>query len=162
MDRLTAEIGITLPDEARTWWGWHDGAGEPGAGYGQRAAELGPGMYFLPLSDAVAHHREMRTLSPDVDPDDLWPANWLAVSALDDQAIVLYCDVAKAAPVPVEWYITEAGLDNGPNLLSMGEMVAIWTGAIDCGGWWFEYENQRWECDWERLPPDLRVAGISG
>jgi cell wall assembly regulator SMI1 len=42
MDELTQPLGVLLPREARTWWGWHNGAD---AG----SADLGPGRCSHPL-----------------------------------------------------------------------------------------------------------------
>lgn len=49
IDRLTEPAGLTLPLEARRWWGWHDGADPQIPGI---AAELGPAKAFLSLAEA--------------------------------------------------------------------------------------------------------------
>ena len=63
IDALTLGAGLSLPEEARRWWRWHDGADPQVPGV---AAELGPGRAFLPLADAVTECRELRELMQDV------------------------------------------------------------------------------------------------
>lgn len=158
MDRLTSEVGIDLPHEARVWWGWHDGAGELGAinVWQPPELELGPGISLLPMQDAVGHCRRMRELCDSIDPDVTWPRSWLAISDVNADAIVLHCGGSRLDPVPVEAFTPEAGFDSGPDLVSMGDMVEIWIGAIDCGGWRYDRELERWEYDRDRLLPGLR------
>ena len=45
MDRLTEPLGLSLPREAREWWGWHNGAPRP-APYSHTAWEIGPSQEF--------------------------------------------------------------------------------------------------------------------
>src|SRR4051812_33459285 len=54
IDEVTAGSGLTLPTEAKTWWGWHDGAADLASGAGQ----LGPGFFFLPLSAALDERQD--------------------------------------------------------------------------------------------------------
>jgi hypothetical protein len=65
MDELTDSIGITLPMEARTWWGWHDGAFPPRPGLA--AAALGPQREFVPLEEAVQACVEIRDIMRGID-----------------------------------------------------------------------------------------------
>jgi hypothetical protein len=53
MDELTAPLGRTLPTEARTWWGWHDGTAST---CGPQA--LGLDLLYLPLAGALNMYRE--------------------------------------------------------------------------------------------------------
>jgi cell wall assembly regulator SMI1 len=59
IDELTAPLEIRLPREARMWWQWHDGAGSTGELAVYR--ELGPGLAFYSLREAVDAYRQMRT-----------------------------------------------------------------------------------------------------
>lgn len=160
IDRLTAEVAISLPEEARVWWRWHDGAGEPG-GVWQPEVALGPGISFDPLQDAVGRCRMWRMMHEDIDPSG-WSPTLLPISGLDDTAILIDCGVAPEDPVPVQGYIAEGGTGGGPDVLSMGDLVEIWIRAIDCGGWWYDRTTKRWDSDWERLPADLQIPGITG
>lgn len=159
MDRITAELEITLPDEARVWWGWHNGAGDTDGAW-RKETTLGPGIAFDPLEVAVISCQTWREVHAEIDPSN-WPSTWLPMSSLDDTAIIIDCASAHE-PVTVQWYIAEGGTDGGPDLLSMGDLVETWIGAIDCGGWWYDRGSKRWESDWERLPPSLQLPGITG
>jgi hypothetical protein len=65
MDALTEPLGIVLPDEARVWWGWHDGT-DPlviDPIQGAKFAMLAPGRIFLPLSHAVRQCQTLREVA---------------------------------------------------------------------------------------------------
>lgn len=52
MDALTAQLDVSLPDEARRWWGLHDGAtAQPG--FEPPALGPHPSFSFFPLARAV-------------------------------------------------------------------------------------------------------------
>jgi cell wall assembly regulator SMI1 len=51
MDALTEPLGLHVPSEARTWWGWHDGAVSDGSAVSQ---VMGGQHYgFISLQEAV-------------------------------------------------------------------------------------------------------------
>ena len=64
MDALTEPVGIILPEEARVWWGWHDGTDplkiDPIRG--EQFAMLAPGRIFLPLGQAVKECQTSRVV----------------------------------------------------------------------------------------------------
>jgi hypothetical protein len=50
MDELTAPLGLSLPVEARRWWGWHDGV-DPASARIQADRMVGPLWRYQPLSE---------------------------------------------------------------------------------------------------------------
>jgi hypothetical protein len=51
MDELTRPLGLHLSSEARTWWGWHDGA-DPALRLGTERDLGGPLQGFLTLEES--------------------------------------------------------------------------------------------------------------
>ena len=62
MDALTEPLGIVLPEEARVWWGWHDGTDPHFIDpiQGGKFAMLAPGRIFLSLGDGVKQCQSLR------------------------------------------------------------------------------------------------------
>ncbi len=132
--RAHAEAGLSLPAEARRWWGWHDGA-EPQPPGGP--AEVGPDRAFLPLADAVRECRRLRELSWEVVPVDAepdWKASWLP---LDNSKIpnLIDCAVSHEDPVPARSFSVENPSAGLPGVRSIGALVMVWIEAVDCGAW---------------------------
>lgn len=117
IDRLTAPLGYSLPEEARRWFRWHDGStGRP-----------------------VMFARALDHLSASVDStlqfaklDETWVPGWLKV--MDDKPYVLFdCRGAADAPVPV-WHLDYAyDPPTRPVFDSIGDMVAFWIELINAG-----------------------------
>src|SRR4051794_14350146 len=68
------DLGLRVPAEVRTWWGWHDGAErtEP-----HSTTMLGTGWSFFSIEHARAEISEQRERASSVSPDsptDVW--NW--------------------------------------------------------------------------------------
>jgi hypothetical protein len=146
MDALVGPLGLRLPAEAQTWWGWHDGAAlQPGDL--AKDIELRPGCEFGSLADAVRIYRERREMAADVHPDDpdrLWPRPLLPVSRYGD--IACWTDVPDGAPGPmweVDWHD-----ERGPRPVasSFGEVVDWWLEQFAAG-------EVAWRADvWWRRP----------
>lgn len=67
MDPLTEPLGIRLPREARTWWGWHDGAWTDGKG----SSNLGPlRLYSRSPTPSEARRKSGRSCAAST-------ANWI-------------------------------------------------------------------------------------
>jgi hypothetical protein len=82
IDEFSRPMRISLPAEARRWWGWHDGAFPftPRRG----PAELGPGRPFLPLKEAVRVSMEIRGIIEGIlhgEPDPDWKHGFISLGA---------------------------------------------------------------------------------
>jgi hypothetical protein len=147
MDELTRPVGIALPDEARLWWSWHDGA-DP-----QRntdiAANLGPGRAFRPLAKAVARCRELRAsygVDGGLGEGRGWGLAWLPIDTWVAPT-VFDCSGPSDAPVHVRAFDVvepEAGADGAG---SIGELVELYVRAVEAGGWRWNKERMAWDQD---------------
>jgi hypothetical protein len=81
IDALTDGLGLTVSDEARLWWRWHDGIAEPSGLDGS----FGSDWFPLSLADAVAETRRQREFANHLTPDGHrsggWELDWLALCA---------------------------------------------------------------------------------
>ncbi len=160
IDALTLGAGLSLPAEARRWWGWHDGA-DPQVP--RVAAELGPGRAFLPLADAVSECLELRQLMHDVSlstDTTGWKESWLPIDA-HKRPILFDCGVADSDPVPVRSYFMEDPTAGAPGVRSIGELVLVWIASMDCGAWSYDRDRDHWDYDWAKLPTDLAVLHLT-
>jgi hypothetical protein len=157
IDELTRPLGLRLPVEARTWWGWHDGVDvELGIAY-----ELGPSLAFLPLDRAVALCRLARAHAAEVwgdRADEVWRPSWFPLAERTGE-IRCDCAVADGDPTPIFWadshdYDAE-GLST-PKAVSLGQMVGWWIEALETGAWEYDHGRGRWVRHRERLPAERR------
>lgn len=158
IDSLTAEVGLSLPEEARHWWRWHDGAAGrwPVAG-------VGPGIDFLPLQQAVERLKNIRRLLDQLtdgegDPD--WQDGWLPLNS-EKNPIVLDCGGPRDAPVPVRSFQFEIPGGGPPGVTSMGDLVRVWVGALESGAWKWDSAAGTWLYDWTLLPEEIAVMNIA-
>jgi hypothetical protein len=123
MDELTAPIGLTLPPELRTWWGWHNGT--------PTAVNVTPEAQILSLPDAASWWQTLRdeaneAAPTDPGPDRYWPAAYLPVFALGPDAIATDCRLhGQSSPlfhVPTRW----RGERNALLAPSVGDVVHRW------------------------------------
>jgi hypothetical protein len=152
MDALTEPLGIVLPDEARVWWGWHDGT-DPlviDPIQGAKFAMLAPGRIFLPLGHAVKRCMIWReVLWTGKESHDLW-RQWLPLNTLEDPTIL---DCAADAPARV-FRLEFQFADRRRGLPSLGTLVDAYIEAFDVGAWWLEqpgHEDSRWQQDLEKI-----------
>jgi hypothetical protein len=160
MDTVLAPLGLRLPSEARTWWGWHDGE-NPTA----RNDLLGPSTEFLSLAESVRQYGQSRGIAertakqdppPWDDPDFAWNPAWLPISR-PGHPVVIDCSVAEDDPTPIR-YIDWQNVDSFflPKAQSLGQMVTWWIEAIDVGAWEWSHKDQRWFSHNDRLEPPLK------
>ncbi len=155
MDRLTAPLGLRLPSEARTWWGWHDGTD---GGPDRLAAdiELGPMLEFLTLSEAVDLYRMKREVGAEVrpeEPDWYWHRTWLPITRYGK--IACECEVPEDAASPILGLDHEINGDfDRPIAESWGQMVSWWIDEFERGAWYFDSERRRWLVDQGLESPD--------
>lgn len=155
MDELTQPIGITLPEEARTWWGWHDGALPPGPDHGN--TDLGPGVPFSPLADAVRNTISVREIMTGVDGelDTHWQHSWLTMNWGGDTTVI-DCGVAFDEPVPARHYRFEEPETGAIGVSSIGTLVTLYIDAFDRGAWAYDRGRGVWVGDESKSDPDSR------
>jgi cell wall assembly regulator SMI1 len=158
MDRLAEAAGLSLPDEARTWWGWHDGADDMDSPAGQ----LGPLRFFMPLDQAIDERRDHLELAveaagrmpagdPGAEPDYWFRSSWLPIIP-GAKPVVVECDVPPGVASPV--YVAVPGEEpHQPRALSLGAAVALWVAALDQGAWRWDRVRRAWDLDGSHLTP---------
>jgi cell wall assembly regulator SMI1 len=157
MDERVATIGLTLPDEARVFWRWHDGVPEDG-----RANPIGAFRgRFLPLHEAMAVHRVFRKTvlechEGEGDPGIRFRPSWLPLFGRQ-HPIVLDCSVGRDQPTPLRMINLEDPLEPRVRAGSLGEAVRLWTEALDRGWWRWNASGQKWDVDLSSLPPVQRA-----
>jgi cell wall assembly regulator SMI1 len=159
MDELTRPLGLHLSSEARTWWGWHDGA-DPALRLGTERDLGGPLQGFLTLEEAISAYRTNRDFLRAEKAQrhaEIWRASWLPVTAfIDGDFLVCDCGVAPSAPSPihiVEW----EDPDPSPRAASFEEMVSAWIEAIDVKRWVYDDGTRSWYSDDTRSVAGQRV-----
>lgn len=147
IDELIAPTGLTLPDELRWWWQWHDGAvtalPDP-----DQAREIDPGGWlFLPLSEAVElykHHEEVRRKYIAMGAAELAEITWRPELFPFSHRVWRPNDVLAAdtsvpahASAPV---VTRAfeGLGGAPEVDSVAETVSVWVELLESGRYHIE------------------------
>lgn len=152
MDALTRPLGIVLPEEARVWWGWHDGTDPISVDpiRGGQFAMLAPGRIFLSLGRAVRRCQRWREiLWEGKESHDLW-RDWLPLNTLEDPTIL---DCAVDAPARV-FRLEFQFPDRRLGLPSLGTLVDAYIRAFDAGMWFLEqpgHEDSRWRRDSGKL-----------
>ncbi len=165
MATTLAPLGLTLPGEARVWWGRHNGS--PGDYRSKPYAP--PGEKFLSLSEAVETFNEyrgivMELVEPDVpelaNPDDRWHPAWLPIRG-PQLPLVVDCSVSKDAPTPLR-FVSMEDSDGSRRIRarSLGEMVQWWMEAIDAGAWRWDLASAEWVVDRELLPEARRMSPL--
>jgi len=149
IDELLVPLGIDLPEEARRWWRWHDGA----LRVAPAPTEISPGRVHLPLRYAAGEYAAARDEMPE-----LYGMEGLLSPVSDLPAVCFHCVVPRDAPVPI-YILGDWVADPELVLPSIGELVEVWIGLIDRGVWTTAADG-RWEWDHERLPPDVLEFGI--
>lgn len=162
IDSITAPTGLVLPDELRTWWGWHDGGSA--TDLGQSAAEIGPGGWlFLPLQAMVeVYHAQIRSAPLELAPfpDWYWHPSWFPiVISVGGPSHVLFADTSeapKSAPSPVR-HLDEMWSDfrtvRSSTLLGT---VTTWVHLLETGTVRWDRSTQQWTTDYEGLTPEQR------
>ena len=153
MDELTEPIGLILPREARTWWGWHDGASTDGQG----SSNLGPGRLFSPLSDAVRATAETRDMmrAPDGELDPTWRYAWLRMASGGERTVI-ECSVGFEEPVPARYYRPEEPETGAKGVPSIGALVLLYIDAFDRGAWTYDPDRRVWCGDPAKSDPATR------
>jgi len=165
ISHLMAPLGISLPEELRVWWKWHDGlVGLPidyDFGRGFERAAMGPGVWCpISLADAVAYYgRQPRYPGPQHPEDPSWQASWFPFAKFGLNQDVLFVDTARGPRPPVQaWWIFDShdwDLDQAPSLT---DAVRIWLRVLTEGYFTWDSEARAWRDRVAYLPPDLRSS----
>jgi cell wall assembly regulator SMI1 len=161
IDRLTRPLDLVVPEEARVWWRWHDGA--TGTGRADRQL-IGTTWTFLSLAESVAEAEWQRKEAIGLrgsQADDIWPAGLLPIAS-DMGGNIAAIDCSQAStPSPVYYVDSDVGLsESGPGSQSIAELVRWWIDAIADGATTFDSDAGRWRYDRVRLPPQRARTGL--
>jgi len=168
IDQLTGRLGLRLPVEARTWWGWHDGASAEGATTGFERWLGGSAFEYLSLEEAAAWYDEMRGVAADVSAaagnqrSDWWEDSWFPITKnMGGGTIACDCAVPQGAVTPirmVDWARNERFRD--PVVSSLGEVVEWWIEALDGGAWRYDAREARWQNRYDLHEPARELTGL--
>jgi cell wall assembly regulator SMI1 len=165
MDEQISSLGLRLPNEAKVWWGWHDGTGA--ARNRPHDREIGRSLRFLSLAEAVAQARTSIKLAEQTaasfsgepntgDPGYWWWRSWLPISPQSGGPIVLDCGMRGEQTSPIrriDWGADEQFWE--PKARSFGELVSWWIDAFDRGAWRYDHGAKQWEYNHQLLPEPL-------
>ena len=143
IDAIVAPTGLDLPDEARAWWGWHDGVSVSTP----RGWEIGPDIGIYSLRQAVAELQQ-----PLGGGGEEAPVTWLPLAQAPGGPICVDCSEPQSATVH------RIDVEHGffPGAGSMAEMVQVWLDMYDSGAWRWSRDDGRWGQDVSLRPE--RVA----
>ena len=127
--------------------------------------ELGPGMWFFFLEDAVALYGTMRKIAADAWEDQAdfwWRPEWFPITNRSGP-IRCDCSAPDVDVTPIYWVFShdydELGLTR-PRVPSFGKMVEWWIEALDAGWWHYEADPEQWAYEWEQVPPKRQTSGL--
>jgi cell wall assembly regulator SMI1 len=165
IDALTAPLGLTVPAEARTWWGWHNGA--------HNASVLTSGGKAFPSLDrCVSLAARMRDMAYDVTRPhrlsataademarEVWNWDWLPLCE-DGVGTMLVIDAAADSPardVCAVWYRAHDQSSDQAVVVapSIGALVREWTRVLETSTGSVIPETDQWALEFETLPVDF-------
>jgi cell wall assembly regulator SMI1 len=157
VDKATAPLGLRLPVEARTLFGWHDGTmSVPGV-----SGDIGPAFALGRLEKRVEQCWEMRRRAAHVAPagvTGLWEDTWfpLMPGIIDASIIVIDTDTAEGDTAAV-------GLPDKEGTIApiaertFTDIVEMWVNCMDTGLYTWSPEHRLWTKPWpmKTLPAHL-------
>lgn len=153
MDAVISPIGLRLPEEARAWWGWHNGAVRTTS----RDERLMTHLYeFLPLDEAVEQYCLIQQWLDKLgrNPwDPIWQKSWLPL-AMTSSRPILVCDTDSSAHAGMPIYVVSWGDSEDAHLYpaagSLREVVSCWLRAFSEEIWAYSATDQDWRFDFDR------------
>ena len=141
-----APQGITPPEEAIVWWGWHNG-------YRMHTTNKYPGIAQISVDQSVRGYASM----PKGDGEYSWNPRW----------ILLWHNVAMdTAPTDRAPLVraTDGGMGTYPDdtdkqVMSMCTPVTMWLTCRENG--WTVFTPEKWTYDQERIPPEWWKTQLS-
>jgi hypothetical protein len=151
IDARVAPIGVTLPEEARLWWRWHDGL-RPGAP--SALWDIMPGRSLFALTESL----ELYVAERDRCETTGFRRSFFSLSA-GIQSSCFQCAGARDAAVPV--YVIGDWAEPAPRLAlpSIGELVRVWMSYIDAGLVTTNSDGS-WRADSHLLPQEVLELGV--
>lgn len=146
VEAMTAELDLRLPVEARTWWGWHDGASTMFPTH-----TIGAHYVFPPLEAAIGQYRRWRDIArktvageADLDAEDLWAHSWFPILlGGDGTTVACDCSVDEAEPSPIHVVNWKVFMNPAvPAADSLGTVVSWWIEALEDGTWRFDRQRK--------------------
>lgn len=154
-------LGLSIPDELRQWWEWHDGTDVQGHELAVECS-IGPIFSVLSASEAIEASQELRAGAEEdapEDPDSCWTLSWIAIGS--QGRVACECDIPSDAPVPVlDVDYHKAAYPGAVVCHSLGKMVRWWIEALESGAWRYDRERNRWDRIYELIPPERDQAGL--
>jgi cell wall assembly regulator SMI1 len=161
IDATVESLGLSVPPEARTWWGWHDGAC-------QEALIVDGGKSFASLEVCVQDAVMMRQIAVEVaapyrmsDEErvemvrGVWNPDWLPLcrDSFGCQ-LVISCTAEDAARDMSQVYYRD--WDGAIDLVtpSIGTLVRAWIAVLDAGLVTRDIDADRMVLTAEGLPPE--------
>jgi len=148
MDSLTAPLGLSLPGEARRWWGWHDGVEVDGVTLARDRAMTGTGFGNLSLAEAVSEARARRQHAAEAAGDEaerLWQPTWMPFAVNSGGGVAAFdCARPEVLRTPIhviDWHRSAPNDLHGPQAPSLGLVVEWWIEAFDSGA--YRYDSGR-------------------
>jgi cell wall assembly regulator SMI1 len=169
MDELGQSVGLWIPAEARTLWGWHNGAN-------LRFIARNGGHSFGSLQHAIQEAVMMRRIAHEVAQPygpradeakiarDVWNWDWLPLCS-EGTGGMLVIDADPGTPSsptsPVAYRAKDDGSRARPVTSSIGSLVHHWIEVIDIGAVRVDPSTGQPTVDDDLLPPgfDLRILG---
>ncbi len=148
METAVAPLGLELPEEAKVWWGWHDGAA---------CADLGVPVAFsyASLQHAVESAEFHRNLANEVMPEDptwMWNWSWLPWSSDISGAALVIEARADMQVSPVSVHLKDDSADVPESAPSMGTLVSWWIELFDRKASVYDRASGHWQIDGARIP----------
>jgi cell wall assembly regulator SMI1 len=161
MDALVQPAGLAVPREARTWWGWHNGAHDS-------AIVTSGGKGFSSLERCVSLAAEMREIARDVaspyclsshEAEEMargvWNWEWLPLC--EDGVggmLVIEGKVDEPKAICPVWHrAIDDSTDQAAILApSIGALVQQWTIAVQTATGSHSERGDRWTLDRDTLP----------
>lgn len=153
IDASLAPLGLSLPEEARVLWRWHNGLPLSV----QTNLLGGHGKWLLSIEEAVELAERHRRMHDDnlcdlaTDSDPRYDYAWLAFFG-PQHPLMIDCSVPRNAPTPLRMLAWEEPAPPPIRVASLGDAVLLWMEALESGAWEWDRDAQEWQRFPERLP----------
>ncbi|MDN4598589.1 hypothetical protein [Leifsonia virtsii] len=144
------EIGLTPPEEALVWWGWHNGL--------KFGAYRSPALDQISLETSVGMFKTMPLGLADYE----WNPDWIVLAGGSPAGMAINCDTRLALPHVrgVDGISgTQAG-DVTNQVVSLCTPVTWWLLAR-AKGWTFPGSDGAWHRDISRFPLEWRLTDLA-
>ena len=154
---IFAKNGLTAPDEAVVWFGWHDG---PVRGVGDEALPI---FEFWSIEEADARRNAPRALPMGYE-DWQWIPTWMQIMG-DANGLAIECGAdAKQSPLVRGLSWGEPSTQPGRTLsqvVSLCTPVAWWIDALRHGWYAWDPDENSWDTDRSGQPAIRALRGLS-